>query len=260
MHRTQSHFAAFRTGLVCLCLLAFVPAARAHDSEPINTEFASPLARRTANLNFDLQHFRASRDEAFAGVDFEYGIASRMQFSLTMPLMRASEPGGGSILGAGNLELGYRFLLAGSNEKPFAVSINPEVELPTGNPAVAERAYSVGATINTDAHRGEFWVHSNLGYETPVSNFDTKEKNFTYAVAAMYEIAEKWHPTIELFGQHDYNSGATEMSVAPEIIYSIGEHWEVKAAVPLGATSDTPSVGFQFRVTWKIGRREDHHD
>ena len=259
LDRTRHYRAVFRAGLVCLCLLAFASTASAHDSEPINTEFASPLARRTANLNFDLQHFRTGIDEPFAGIDFEYGIAKRMQFSLGMGVNRATEPGG-SIIGAGNLELGYRFLLAGSNEKPFAVSINPEVELPTGNPAVAERAYSVGATINTDAHRGEFWVHSNLGYETPVSNFDTKEKNFTYAVAAMYEIAEKWHPTIELFGQHDYNSGATEMSVAPEIIYSIGEHWEVKAAVPLGATSDTPSVGFQFRVTWKIGRREDHHD
>lgn len=253
MHRTQSHFAAFRTGLVSLCLLVFAPAARAHDSEPINTEFASPLARRTANLNFDLQHFRGSRDEAFAGIDFEYGIASRMQLSLTMPLMRASEPGGGSVVGAGNLALAYRYLIAGSNEKPYAVSINPEVELPTGNPGVAEQAYTAGAAIHADAHRGEFWVHSNLGYETPVANFDTKDKNFTYAVAGMYEIAEKWHPVVELFGFHDFNSGTTIMSVAPEIICAIGEHWELKAAVPLGASASTPSVGVQFRATWKIG-------
>jgi hypothetical protein len=260
MYGIHSCLAALRAGLAGLCLLAFVPAASAHDSEPINTEFATPLAPRTANLNFDLQHFRGGFDSPFTGIDFEYGIARRMQFSLGMGLNRAPEPGG-SITGAGNLELGYRFLLAGSNETPFSVSFNPGVELPTGNSAVAEQAYSVGAAINTDAHRGEFWVHSNLGYETPVSNFDTKEKNFTYAVAAMYEIRHVWHPVVELFGQHDYNSGTTVMSVAPEIIYGIGEHWEVKAAVPLGATSDTPSVGFQFRVTWKIGRREDHdHD
>jgi hypothetical protein len=258
--QSHSDLLAFRAVLVCLCLLAFVPAASAHDSEPINTEFATPLAPRTANLNFDLQHFRGGFDAPLTGIDFEYGIAKRMQFSMGIGLNRISEPGG-STTGAGNLELGYRFLLAGTNETPFSVSFNPEVELPTGNPAVAEQAYSVGAAINADAHRGEFWVHSNFGYETPVANFETKDKNFTYAVAAMYEIRHVLHPVVELYGLHDYNSGTTVMSVAPEIIYGIGEHWEVKAAVPLGATSDTPSVGFQFRVTWKIGHRDDdHHD
>lgn len=253
-----SCLAAFRVGLVVLFLPLFVCPASAHDSEPINTEFATPLAWRTANLNFDLQHFRGGIDEPLTGIDFEYGIARRMQFSLGMGLNRVSGPGG-STTGAGNLELGYRFLLAGSSETPFSISFNPEIELPTGNPGVAEQAYSLGAAINTDAHHGEFWVHSNFGYETPVANFDTKDKNFTYAVAAMYEIAEKWHPTVEVFGLHDYNSGETVTFVAPEMIYAIGRHWEVKAAVPLGATSDTPSVGFQFRVTWKIGHDNDPH-
>lgn len=242
-----------KASFVCSCLLALVSAASAHDSEPINTEFASPLARRTANLNFDLQHFRASTNEAFAGIDLEYGLARRMQLSLGMALRRAIEPGR-SVVGAGNLGLAYRYMIAGSNEKPYAVSINPEVELPTGNPGVAEQAYTAGASLHVDAHRGDkFWLHSNLGYETPVSNFATKDKNFNYAVAGMYELTEKWHPVLELFGQHDFNSATTVMLVAPEVIYSIGEHWELKAAVPLGATSSTSSVGVQFRATWKIG-------
>jgi hypothetical protein len=238
---------------LALCLLALGSGARAHDSEPINTEFASPLARRTANLNFDLQHFRGNPSEGLAGVDFEYGIANRMQFSANWALLRASQ-GNRSVVGAGNLELAYRYLIAGSNERPFAISINPEIELPTGNPGVAERAYTLGASLHVDAHRGDkFWLHSNLGYQTPVAGFETKENNFTYAVAGMYELTEKWHPVIELFGQHDFNSSTTMISVAPEIIYSMGEHWELKAAVPLGASSATPSVGVQFRATWKIG-------
>jgi outer membrane putative beta-barrel porin/alpha-amylase len=238
---------------LCLCMLALVSAASAHDSEPINTEFASPLARHTANLNFDLQHFRGNPGLSLAGLDFEYGIANRMQFSAGMPLLRVSQ-GNRSVTGAGNLDLAYRYLLAGSNEKPFAISINPEIELPTGNPGVADTAYTLGALVHVDAHRGDkFWLHSNLGYATPVANFETKEKNFTYAVAAMYELTERWHPVLEVFGQHDFNSSNTFVSIAPEIIYSIGEHWELKAAVPLGASSATPSVGVQFRATWKIG-------
>lgn len=181
---------------LCLCVLAIGSVATAHDSEPINTEFASPLARRTANLNFDLQHFRGNPSSSLAGLDFEYGVANRMQFSAGMALLRVSQ-GNRSITGAGNLDLAYRYLLAGSNEKAYAISINPELELPTGNPGVTDTAYTVGASAHVDAHRGDrFWLHSNFGYQTPVANFVTKDNTFVYAVAAMYELTERWHPVL----------------------------------------------------------------
>ena len=244
----------YRAVFFALLFLSFPWLASAHDSEPINTDFASPLARHSANLNFDLQHFRKSPTEDIAAVGFEYGIARRMQFSIGIPLARSVLGPGASVVGAGNLSVSYRYLLAGGNEKPFALSINPEAEFPTGNPGVAGRAYTAGAAIHLDAHRGDkLWLHSNWGYETPVAHFDEKEKDFDFAVAGMYEMTEKLHSVIELFGQRDFNSHSTQMSVAPELIYSLGEHWELKAAVPLGATSSTPTVGVQVRVTWKIG-------
>lgn len=245
-----------KTIVAVLCWLTLCPFAAAHDSEPINTDFASPLARGTANLNFDLQHFRNSTDEDVAAVGFEYGVARRMQFSFGMPLARHVD-GGRSVTGAGNLSIEYRYLLAGGNEKPFAVSINPGAEFPTGNRGAADRAYSAGAAIHVDAHRGDkLWLHSNWGYETSVAHFDEKEKDFNFALAGMYEVTEKLHSVLEVFGSHDFNGSLTQMFVAPEMIYSVGKHWELKAAVPLGATSSTPSVGIQFRVTWKIGPTE----
>ena len=72
----------------------------------------------------------------------------------------------------------------------------------------------------------------------------------------MYEVTEKWHSVLEVFGQHDFNSSVSQTFVAPELIYSLAEHWELKAAVPFGVTSSTPSVGLQFRLTWKIGPSE----
>lgn len=240
-------------GLISLILFVSPYLLIAHDSEPINTEFASPLARRTANLNLDFQHFRSSMDEDIAGFDFEYGIAQRMQFSLGVPLTRRVFAPGQSAIGGGNLSLAYRYLLTGGNEKPFAVSINPEAEFPTGNPGVADHAYVLGAAIHVDAHRGDkLWLHSNWGYETSVADFDEKEKDFRFAVAGMYEVTERLHSVVEVFGHHDFNGSVTEMSIAPELIYSIGEHWELKAAVPLGTTSSTPPYGIQFRLTWKI--------
>jgi hypothetical protein len=38
------------------------------------------------------------------------------------------------------------------------VSLNPEAELPTGKPGVAERSYTSGAAIHVDSHRGEGFV------------------------------------------------------------------------------------------------------
>lgn len=246
-----------RTIIFFALLLLFPNLATAHDSEPINTDFASPLARGTANLNFNLQHFRNSTDEELAALGFEYGIARRMQFSIDMPLARRVYDPTRSVIGAGNLLLGYRYLLAGGNERPFAISINPEAALPTGNHGAVDAGYTAGAAIHVDAHHGDrLWLHSNWGYETAVAHFDEKEKDFNFAVAGMYELTEQLHSVFEVFGSHDFTTSLSRISVAPEIIYALGEHWELKAAVPIGTTSSTPSVGLQFRVTWKVGPSE----
>lgn len=246
-----------QSALLPLFLFVFSCCAYAHDSEPINTDFASPLTRGTANFNFDLQHFRSASDEDLAGLDFEYGFARRMQFSVGFPVSRRVFAPGQSAIGAGNLSLQYRYLLAGGNERPFALSINPEFEFPTGNPGITDRGYRAGAAIHFDAHRGDkLWLHSNWGYETPVAHFEEKDKEFHFAVAGMYEVNEKLHGVLELFGSHDFNGSLTQTFVAPELIYSLAEHWEVKAAVPLGITSATPTAGIQVRVTWKIGPPE----
>lgn len=240
-----------RTGFLCFSCLTLTSIAAAHDSEPINTEFASPLAMRTANLNFDFQHFGGSPNETFAALGVEYGIARRMQLSVDLPPLVRAAARGGSVIGMGNLSLAHRYLIAGGNERPFAVSVDPEAEFPTGNPGVADPAYLAGASVHVDAHRGEkLRLHSNLGCEAAVANFVHKDKDFDFAVAGMYELTEKWHPVGELFGHHDFNGAATEMSVAPEVIYSVAEHWEIKVAVPLGTTSSTPAVGVQFNRWW----------
>jgi hypothetical protein len=238
---------------VFACLLAFSCVAPAHDSEPINTDFASPLARRTANINFDLQHFRHSLDEDVAAFGLEYGLARRMQVAIGVPLSRTVIGPGQSVMGAGNLSLSYRYLIAGGNDKPFALSLNPEIGLPTGN-SVTGGAYTAGGSLNLDAHRGDnFWFHSNWGYETPVSRFVEKEQDFNFAVAGMYELTEQWHPVLELFGQHDFSSSTTQLSLAPEMIFSAGEHWEVKAAVPIGPPRAHPPLDFSCGSPGKLG-------
>ncbi|MGH9651768.1 MAG: hypothetical protein ACRD3I_15050, partial [Terriglobales bacterium] len=97
-------------------------------------------------------------------------------------------------------------------------------------------------------------THANLGYETPVARYDEKERNFVYKFAAMVEASEKFRPVVELVGVHDFHEGTTRMAVVPELIFAPNHRWEIKAGVPLGATDETPDVGFQFQLTWKFGR------
>lgn len=241
-----------------LCLFAFAAlatsGARAHDSEPINTEFAAPFAYKAGNVQFGMQYAHNLRSYDVAAFDFEYGVWRRMQFSISAPLTRA-EDSGKAYVRPGNVGIAYRYLLAGGNERRFALSLNPEVTLPVGDKRVAERAFHVGGALHLDLHpTGRLWTHLNLGYETPVARFEEKEKVFFYRAAAMFHATPRWQPVLELAGEHGFHDGSTRLAVVPELIFSPNHNWELKAGVPLGATRATPDVGFQFQLTWKFGR------
>lgn len=227
--------------------------AAAHDSEPINTAFAAPFALRAGNLQFGFQYFREVANYDVVPITFECGFAPRMQFSVDAPLTRL-DTASNTFVRPGNISLGYRYLLAGSNDRRFAVSINPELTFPSGDKQVSERAWEGGMFVHLDTHFWEkFWTHTNLGYETPFANFEAKTKDFVYRFAGMYEAHEQVQPVLELVGDHEYLAGTSRIAIVPEIIFMPNHHWEVKAGVPLGLTHDTPHVGLQVQVTWKFG-------
>lgn len=244
----------FRTAIRLLALALVLPgAAAAHDSEPINTEFAAPFALHAGNLQFGFQYLRNGGNYDAVPMAFEYGFAPRMQFSIEAPLTRLDAPGN-TFIRPGNIEFGYRYLLAGSNERRFALSINPHLTAPTGDKVVAERAWEAGLFLNLDTHLHErFWTHTNIGYETPFAGFEQKTKDFVYRFAAMYEAHERVQPVLELMGDHEYLTGTSRAAIVPEVIFAPNHRWEVKAGLPLGLTRETPNVGLQLQVTWKFG-------
>ncbi len=233
--------------------LLLAGAAAAHDSEPINTEFASPFALRAGNLQFGFQYLRNAGNYEAVPLDFEYGFAPRMQFSISAPFTRLDD-GGQTYIRPGNLEFGYRYLLAGGNERKFAISINPELGVPSGDKRVAERAWEGGAFLHIDTHFvDKLWTHANLGYATPFANFEEKSKDFIYRFALMYEAHERVQPVLEFVGDHDYTSHTSRFAIVPELIFAPNHKWEIKAGVPLGTTHETPGVGLQLQVAWKFG-------
>src|SRR5512136_881538 len=103
-------------------VLLLTTAGFAHDSEPINTDFASPLATGSANLQLGVNYFHGETNayDLFP-MTLEYGFHRRMQFSVTFPVARLDHPGA-TYVRPGNLEVEYRYLLAGGNERKFALS------------------------------------------------------------------------------------------------------------------------------------------
>jgi hypothetical protein len=236
-----------------LLALACTPPALAHDSEPINTEFAAPFTRGAGNLQTGFEYFWNTDVHTLIPMTFEYGFANRQQFSIEMPVVCAHPPGA-TLVRPGNIELAYRYLVAGGKEHKFAVSLNPSLAIPSGDKTVAERAWGVGGAVHLDTHLAErFFTHMNIGYETPVANFVEKDKNFFYKFAAMYEATESFQPVLELIGEHDFHSRVTRLAIVPEGILKAGERWEIKGGIPVGLTSSTPDVGVQLQVTWKFG-------
>jgi hypothetical protein len=236
-----------------LVFLSVSTCAFAHDSEPINTEFAAPFRRGSGNVQFGFQYLRGAVEYETGNVVVEYGFASRQQFSVVLPFDRKDEPGQ-TYVRPGNIELGYRYLLAGGSDRKFALSVNPEVGLPTGDKRVAERAYEGGVALHLDTHPlGKMWTHTNLGYSTNFANFETKEKFLIGKFAAMYEASEALRPVFEIVTAHEFVSGETIAAAVPEIIFAPNHKWEFKVGVPLGMTSSTSDIGLQLQVTWKFG-------
>lgn len=250
---TRGRVYRFLRCLCCALLPLLCSSLWAHDAEPINTEFATPFARGAGNLQLGFQYFRGENSFDVAPFTLEYGFAPRMQFSVEAPLTRSRQLDG-NFVRPGNVELGYRFLLAGSNERRFAVSLNPELTLPVGDKRVAERAVEIGGFLNLDYRLAEDWyTHTNIGYETPVTRFDEKEKNIIYRSAIMYELRENMRPVLEFVGEHDFQGGETRGLVVPEMIFELHPRWELKTSIPLGATASSPDVGFQLQLLWKFG-------
>jgi hypothetical protein len=236
-------------------MFALVGFALAHDSEPINTNFAAPFAPGAGNIQVGMQTFHNVHLYDFTTLDLEYGFAPRQQFSLGIPLMR-SDGGSETYYRPGNLEMEYRLLIAGDNRRRFALSLNPGAELPTGDKRVSESAWAAGGTVNLDTHLAEkWWTHSNFGYFTQVANITEREKSFVYNNAIMYELSERLRPVLEVIGSTDFANHQTALSIAPEAIFAPNHHWEIKAAVPVGVTKAAPTVGFQLAVVWKFGEK-----
>jgi hypothetical protein len=246
---------------IAVALLLIGPSsALAHRGEPISTEFALPFAPGTGNWKIQYEYERegpGASEMAIPETELELGIFPRLQVNVGFPLLREDEgPGEESEVFGGKLELGARYLLFGGEGRPFAVSLQGEVEAPTGSSRHVGDATEVGAGIFTDRYLGQkFRLHSNLFWKTTVHGSREVERTFQYDHALVWFAAPRWAPVVELNGRTDTATGETKLSVQPEVIFFAGHHVELKAGLPVGLTSTTPDIGVRFELALIWGER-----
>lgn len=241
-------------------LLLLLPhPARAHRGEPISTEFALPFAPGTGNWKIQYEYERqgpGASEWALPETEIEIGLFPRLQVNAGIPLRRVDEGLDESphIFG-GKLEVGARYLLLGGENHRYAISVQAEVEAPTGPRELAGDAPELGAGIFVDRYLGKkFRLHSNLLWKTTVGGQQGVERIFKYDNALVWLASRRWAPVVELNGETETATGTTRLTVQPELIFFAGHHLELKAGIPVGVTASSPDVGIrvQLAIIWGV--------
>jgi hypothetical protein len=191
--------------------------------------------------------------------EFELGITRYMQVSAEVPVIHERPDGMRATTGMGHLELGLRVLVAGGEDKHFAVSLNAFVSPPTGNRTLAGDATEAGAAVHVDREFGRrAFFHGNYGWSTTIGGTEDRERIFFYRSALVMPLTLRWNPVVELLGTTDTSTGHTEIVAQPEMIYYVSPHWELKCGVPIGLTHSSPRIGVRAQVAWIFGGHGSH--
>jgi hypothetical protein len=230
----------------------------AHDLEPISTEYARPFLRGSGSWHIVYEFEREAGGErlhAIPEMEVEFGVLPRLQLNFGQPLFLSREAFGEPYRKAGGrIEAGARLLLFGGTHEGYAVSLQTEVEAPTGPSDLIGDATELGAALHIDKPAGKHLrLHSNLGWVTTVGGSERPERVFRYNNALVWRASKRWNPVVEVLGETETRTGETFLAVQPEVIFWANRHLEVKAGIPLGLNSSTPNWGFRAKLTFVWG-------
>lgn len=247
----------FRRPFVLALLLLATQQAWAHRLEPIVTEFAQPLRPRQTNIEATYEYARepdgSSNEHTIPELEVERGLTRRIQFQVGLPLVRRKEAGEPATLDGGHLGVGLRLLLAGGRKSSWALSVNPWVELPTGNRRLFGSGTDVGASLHFDKFFARNWRwHTNLGLASTVSGETAGQKLLRYSSALVIPVTRRWYLAPEVVGARRFFDARTELAAQPEVIFSVNHHLELKLGLPVGLTGATPKLGLrsQIAIIW----------
>jgi len=118
--------------------------------------------------------------------------------------------------------------------------------------------FQVGLKLDDDIRNGAMSLLGNLRYvmfrDTDDINVTGDDVNFEilYASGAvMFNAYGNFTPVLESILEYDFED-YTAFSLAPEVIYSFAEKWDVKLGAPFRLTSDGQKYAAEFELTYRF--------
>lgn len=199
-------------------------------AEPILTKTAIPFAPGAGAVKLDYAG-EIGRSEGSSQVipeaTVETGVLRGLEFLVRFPLLRVTSiPGGPVLIAGGQLATGARYLLGGSAERSYAISVQMIVEAPTGDTQLVGDATQVMPGVLADWRpTSRIVIHSNLMFDRSIAGTGRKSAFFEYANAVAWTATHHFLPVFEFVGSSNTITGRTQLVGQPELIVLIGRHF-----------------------------------
>jgi hypothetical protein len=227
-------------------------------AEPILTWSAVPEPAGTASLKLDfvssIGQTAAASTQAIPESRLEVGLGRGFETVFQMPVLRVSEPNGNSVLVGGQFSIALRYLLAGSPNSRYAISVSGRLEVPSGNSTAVGNATQLMPMLLAEWHAKDRVVfRSNIAWNTTVSGTTGRFANFEHANAVVWLVSHHFMPVFEFVGSTNTLNGNTQLVIQPEVIVAQVQHLELKTGLSL-ALIPTPHYAIRSQIAWFWGK------
>jgi hypothetical protein len=256
MQRIKFRWQLFARWFAVALLICF--RADAQSAEPILTWNAVPNPAGVASVKLDfvspLGETSGTSTQAIPESRLELGLGHGLETVFQMPLLRASEPDGSSVLGGGQLSVALRYLLVGSQSSRFAMSVAGRLEVPTGDSTLVGNATQLMAMVLSEWHvSANVALLSNIAWNTSVGATTGRFANFEHSHAVVWSRNRFVMPVFEVAGTTSTVNGNSQVVVQPEVIVVPIKHLELKTGLSV-ALVPTPHYGIRSQLAWIWGK------
>jgi hypothetical protein len=175
------------------------------------------------------------------GVQIEYGLTDRLQFSFETPYgFTASQNAEVPIRWSSN-RIGVLYQLIRS-DRPFALSTGMMIQVPLRSGI--ELSYE--PTILLAKTFRKLQVHASF-----VSDVEQWRPSLEYNLASVYPIKKRWLPTFEFNGRRQHSRNAFYLT--PGLYRHCRHRLEIGIGIPIGSGGVAGSLGAVAKMNWEVG-------
>lgn len=230
----------------------------AQSAEPILTWNAVPNPAGVVSLKFDfvspLGEAAGTSTQAIPVSRLELGLGHGLETVFQIPLLRASQPDGSSVLGGGQFSVALRYQLLGSRSSRFAMSIGGRLEVPSGDSTLVGNATQLMPMLLWEWRiNSALSFRSNLAWNTTVGAASGSFANFQHSHAVVWSLNRFVMPVFEVAGSTSTLTGNSQVVVQPELIVAPNRHLELKTGLSV-ALVPMPHYGIRSQLAWFWGK------